>query len=334
MNSLSYLSRQFDAVVASSSRSKSSTYLSRSRPSQSAPPSPGSSSALSVLYSRTTSPRVKRTKSSSSLLSPPQPPTFPQPPTPFSTASTTPSFTSSMNHSSPLIRPKSSPHFITRLVFVRLLLIGWAQLRAVWRSLSVRGQHVVPDPETEPDSEEVEVVQVDDVDEKDEYDVVREKQTSVILMQHPHRKQVQSPISSFPQPSSHLPPSSLLLVPSLATQDRTKTPTPPPIPQRPTPFHLPKTLVLDLDETLIHSTSRPMHHHSHSSSNLLGLWAFRKDTSHTVEVVLGGRSTTYHVYKRPFVDYFLRKVSSVCILTGCKFSLFLSLQRCLHGIHL
>jgi len=28
-----------------------------------------------------------------------------------------------------------------------------------------------------------------------------------------------------------------------------------------------------------------------------------------VEVVLGGRSTLYHVYKRPFVDYFLKKVS-------------------------
>ncbi|PPQ85871.1 hypothetical protein CVT26_004001 [Gymnopilus dilepis] len=28
-----------------------------------------------------------------------------------------------------------------------------------------------------------------------------------------------------------------------------------------------------------------------------------------VEVVLGGRSTLYHVYKRPFVDYFLRTVS-------------------------
>lgn len=29
-----------------------------------------------------------------------------------------------------------------------------------------------------------------------------------------------------------------------------------------------------------------------------------------VEVVLGGRSTLYHVYKRPFVDFFLRTVSS------------------------
>ncbi|KAI0321803.1 NLI interacting factor [Amylostereum chailletii] len=29
-----------------------------------------------------------------------------------------------------------------------------------------------------------------------------------------------------------------------------------------------------------------------------------------VEVHLGGRTTTYHVYKRPFVDFFLRKVSA------------------------
>ncbi|KAF8313063.1 NLI interacting factor [Clavulina sp. PMI_390] len=29
-----------------------------------------------------------------------------------------------------------------------------------------------------------------------------------------------------------------------------------------------------------------------------------------IEVVLNGRSTLYTVYKRPFVDYFLRKVSS------------------------
>jgi len=33
-----------------------------------------------------------------------------------------------------------------------------------------------------------------------------------------------------------------------------------------------------------------------------------KGTGHVVAVVLGGRSTLYHVYKRPFVDYFLRKV--------------------------
>jgi len=55
---------------------------------------------------------------------------------------------------------------------------------------------------------------------------------------------------------------------------------------------------LDLDETLIHSTSRSS-----------GTGAGRKGEGHMVEVFLGGRSTVYHVYKRPYVDYFLKKVS-------------------------
>ncbi|KAF4619594.1 hypothetical protein D9613_005215 [Agrocybe pediades] len=87
--------------------------------------------------------------------------------------------------------------------------------------------------------------------------------------------------------------------------------TPPPVPKK-TPFHLPKTLVLDLDETLIHSTSRPIPYQP-SGSGLLSLGSFgksNKPAGHMVEVVLGGRSTLYHVYKRPFVDFFLRTVSS------------------------
>jgi len=75
------------------------------------------------------------------------------------------------------------------------------------------------------------------------------------------------------------------------------------------PFHLPKTLVLDLDETLIHSTSRPLN--SQQSSSWLGLMGEgrrNKGAGHVIEVVLGGRSTLYHVYKRPFVDFFLRTV--------------------------
>jgi hypothetical protein len=75
-----------------------------------------------------------------------------------------------------------------------------------------------------------------------------------------------------------------------------------PIAPRKTPFHLPKTLVLDLDETLIHSTSRPL-----PAPGIRGLFGARR-AAHTVEVVMGGRSTLYHVYKRPFVDFFLRKV--------------------------
>ncbi|KAJ8508403.1 hypothetical protein ONZ45_g9319 [Pleurotus djamor] len=73
-----------------------------------------------------------------------------------------------------------------------------------------------------------------------------------------------------------------------------------------------KTLVLDLDETLIHSTSRPMPLNS-SASGFFGFSNIGKrniDAGHTVEVILGGKRTVYHVYKRPFVDFFLRTVSS------------------------
>lgn len=75
-------------------------------------------------------------------------------------------------------------------------------------------------------------------------------------------------------------------------------------------FLRPKTLVLDLDETLIHSTSRPFPFQA-SGSGILSLGSFgrrNQPAGHMVEVVLGGRSTLYHVYKRPFVDFFLRTV--------------------------
>lgn len=79
-----------------------------------------------------------------------------------------------------------------------------------------------------------------------------------------------------------------------------------------------KTLVLDLDETLIHSTSRlggiggsksksSWAHSSHSSYGGNGV----KDLKvRVVEVVLDGRIVVYHVYKRPWVDFFLKTVSS------------------------
>lgn len=87
----------------------------------------------------------------------------------------------------------------------------------------------------------------------------------------------------------------------------------PVLPSKKTPFLLlPKTLVLDLDETLIHSTSRPIPVGAASNSgNFLGLGTSvkaNKAAGHVVEVVLGGRRTLYHVYKRPFVDFFLRTV--------------------------
>lgn len=61
-----------------------------------------------------------------------------------------------------------------------------------------------------------------------------------------------------------------------------------------------KTLVLDLDETLIHSTSK----------------GSRRMKGHMVEVLVGNTVVVYHVYKRPHTDYFLRKVGLPPCLSG------------------
>ena len=53
-----------------------------------------------------------------------------------------------------------------------------------------------------------------------------------------------------------------------------------------------KTLILDLDETLIHSTSRGTQNYDF-----------------VVEVEVDGRACLYYVYKRPHVDFFLQQVS-------------------------
>ena len=117
-------------------------------------------------------------------------------------------------------------------------------------------------------------------------------------------------IDSSPPPPASTPPTP----PSSASHSRAGTPT---LATKKTPFHLvPKTLVLDLDETLIHSTSRPIPSQSTGSGSLLALGSWGKanrGTGHMVEVVLGGRSTLYHVYKRPFVDFFLRTVCIYCL---------------------
>ncbi|EJD01244.1 NIF-domain-containing protein [Fomitiporia mediterranea MF3/22] len=87
----------------------------------------------------------------------------------------------------------------------------------------------------------------------------------------------------------------------------------PSTPAKATPLHMRKTLVLDLDETLIHSTTRPLPSGGRNGlfnlGSLIGFGHNRK-AGHIVEVVMNNRSTLYHVYKRPFVDYFLRKVSA------------------------
>lgn len=114
---------------------------------------------------------------------------------------------------------------------------------------------------------------------------------------------VLSPPHSSPSPPPHR---FTIDPPSQSSDDHSsRTPTPP---SRKPGIQQPKTLVLDLDETLIHSTSKPM---PAGGTGLFRLGSFGRRNAaagHMVEVVLQGKSTLYHVYKRPFVDFFLRTV--------------------------
>ncbi|KAF9123788.1 Nuclear envelope morphology protein 1 [Mortierella sp. GBA39] len=66
-----------------------------------------------------------------------------------------------------------------------------------------------------------------------------------------------------------------------------------------------KTLVLDLDETLIHSTSRGS-----------------RSQGYMVEVLVDRHACLYYVYKRPHVDYFLKKVNFVSVAEWYKLVIF------------
>lgn len=329
MNSLSYLSRQFDAIIASSSSSAASASANRPRsasspgPFQSSPrraslPSSLHPPRLSVRQSRRISATFRFLDapiSSTVPIPPPQSPTEQTPVGPF----VPPSQSSMSPSTSQQVHPKSSPDLISQLAFVRVLLAFWTLVRNAWRSLSIRGRHSVPEPEIEVGSEPVpqEVIRSEgdidlDDDSGEECIVIRRKHKPSLLQQFEVQK---LHLESLISPSAGVGNDKLIRTPAKEGPSPMRlTPTPPPISQqqpRPTPFHSQKTLVLDLDETLIHSTSRPFANFSHSPSSLFGLKAFRRGSlahSHTVEVVLGGKSTIYHVYKRPFVDYFLRKV--------------------------
>ncbi|KAL1937735.1 hypothetical protein VTO73DRAFT_12888 [Trametes versicolor] len=354
MNSLSYLSRQFDVLASTRT-----------------PPSTPTSEDAPLLHEGERNTRLKRSGSTRSFLVP-QPshssggwtlkrsyssPAEVNPSTPSASTSSSPlgpsisrkssrppSRRPSISHPEKAICPNgvSDSPLVRRLVFVRIILQLWHALLAAVRGLMRQDAAVtvhIVDAAVDDNSDE---------EEKDTEDESRDEKPplpvppSVLLdsQQPPYQPAIPSPLSHHPPasaPSEKAPSSSekvppitipfavvdsderlpslvssrsqhptlSTLTPPASTRSRSITPTPPS--KQTTPFHLPKTLVLDLDETLIHSTSRPIP--SAGGSGLFGFGGRNKGAGYTVEVVLGGRSTLYHVYKRPFVDYFLRKVS-------------------------
>ncbi|KAM5540338.1 hypothetical protein V8D89_005796 [Ganoderma adspersum] len=338
MNSLGYLSRQFDVLASPRAppstpttesppfllNGERQTRLKRSGSTKSfLVPQPSSSSGWTLKRSYSSPAEVNPNILSppSSLLAPPMSRKKPSRP-----PSRRPSISSTERTSR--LKPGGVSHALRHLVFVRIILQLWNALLAALRSLT-RLYSPVPSLGTADDAA---LGDNSDEEEKDTEDESRDEKSpsiSPVLLestpQPPYQPPIPSPLSHPPSPPTKPPPgkemapSPISIPPAVsdpkaavapasltppATRSRSVTPTPP---AKQTPFHMPKTLVLDLDETLIHSTSRPIL--SAGGSGLFGFGRRNKGVGYTVEVVLGGRSTLYHVYKRPFVDYFLRKVS-------------------------
>ncbi|KAK7061677.1 major facilitator superfamily domain-containing protein [Favolaschia claudopus] len=199
-----------------------------------------------------------------------------------------------------------------RTFIVRVILLAWNTLRAAWTSVS--GRTLEPSTRGNASTPVDRVVVEKDISDDETLNERSNASTSTErssfnpnrpLYMASTRSGADAPIPYDSTSSDSLPPSSK--TDSVPSASRSSTPIT--SATRKTPFHLPKTLVLDLDETLIHSTSRPMS--MSTSSGFFGLGSFNtnKGSGHMVEVVLGGHSTLYHVYKRPFVDFFLRTVS-------------------------
>ena len=337
MNSLTYLSRQFD--VLASPRAPPSTPVSESPPSLSAAGDrqretrlprvrTWSTKSFRVPFPASSSPgtwNLKRSLSSPAVASAEEP---------VQVGLRRPSSLPRQHPRPPSRRPSVSStekaipdtgSVIRRIFVVRLFLLLWHYICAAWAYITRQRRVQTVD--------EVAVEDGSDEDEKDTEDESKDVKP-VLLRQPTFPPAIPPPLSQPPPANISLEPSTTTVGPSLpeipvpplpnaetspaaraipATHTRTssRASTPGGATHK-TPFHLPKTLVLDLDETLIHSTSRPMMSAS-GGSGFLGLSIFgrsNKGAGHVVEVMLGGRSTLYHVYKRPFVDYFLRKVSS------------------------
>lgn len=315
MNSLTYLSRQFD--VLASAKTPPSTPTTEFPSFISDRPEAGDSeSGLQRVNTWSTTKSI--------LFSPSSPKRSYSSPADFITLarvaalSPSPSSTSSVSLETQASPPKSTLESLFHRIFlVRVLALAWNTVQAAWTAL-LEMTSLRKAPAT--------------VDVAEKGVTSKESTNNSLLSQptsdlHPPllpaaapylssgRSHIDPPApydtGSHPHtdsaPASH--PASTLNVPSSDTHPSASRSSTPVLATRKTPFHLPKTLVLDLDETLIHSTSRPMSM-GVGGSGLFGLPFGRsnKGAGHVVEVVLGGRSTLYHVYKRPFVDFFLRTV--------------------------
>jgi CTD nuclear envelope phosphatase 1 len=288
MNSLTYLSRQFDALASSSN---TATPIPTNRPPE---PTPWS------LRSLVAPPPARRTLSI--------PPTMPS------------------LRALPSIRakPQSTSRSVFRhLFFVRFLELLWYALCAAVTSLRVddlwhggprttphrlpRRKGAVLERDSAIDSKTAHMLQLGS-------DQPASPAKSPVLA-HLSSSVLDPPLISTNQSAqdatcSGRPSLSQSFAAPMLTPPPSRTPTPTysiiaalPISPHKFSLHLPKTLVLDLDETLIHSTTRPP-----TTSGIRGLFGARRAAPHTVDVVMGGRPNVYYVYKRPFVDLFLRKV--------------------------
>ncbi|KAH9179788.1 NIF-domain-containing protein [Lactarius sanguifluus] len=296
MNSLTYLSRQFDALASSSN---TTTRL----------PTPRSTEPTTwSLRSLVAPPPTRRT---------------------LSIPATMPSF-----RATPAIRPKpqsTSRSVFRHLFFIRLFGLLWYALCAAVTSLRVddlwhggprttpyrphRRKGAVLEKGSSTDGKTAHMHQLGSDQAASHPDPAVKAPTLAHLSSSVLDPPPISRISTDPPARdvtySGRPPPQSFAAPML-TPPPSRTPTPTysisaalPIAPRKSSFYLPKTLVLDLDETLIHSTTRPP-----TTSGIRGLFGARRAAPHTVDVVMGGRPNVYYVYKRPFVDLFLRKVSA------------------------
>ncbi|KAJ7937100.1 NLI interacting factor-like phosphatase-domain-containing protein [Mycena leptocephala] len=324
MNSLNYLSRQFDAIAAtppSTPTTEHDSYLSararRATGSESSSlPRVQTWSTKSFLLPAKPSGPVSKARPKRSLSSPAG---FialsslqrPQPTSPAAAAAVA----VSLENSPAITRLEVILH---RTFIFRVLVLAWNSLRAAWTSLR-RRTGLIRSREAAVEDGSPAMIEKDSSDDEtsDEHSGSPSTPSTPSGSDRPlYMSTVRSPTDGHipydSQSESSLPSRSPTTTPpqgaDVSTPSRSSTPIV--NAARKTPFHLPKTLVLDLDETLIHSTSRPLFSGS-SSTGFLGLGAFNRNqgSGHMVEVVLGGHSTLYHVYKRPFVDFFLRTVS-------------------------